>query len=270
MTVTATYIIRGGIEGRERLRLLARVMRPTTLDLFRRVGLRRGMTCLDVGCGGGDVTVELARVVAPDGIAVGSDIDEIKLEMARAEAIEQQVFNVEFTIADASGKPDGRQFDVMYARFLLTHLPDPASTLANMVQAVRPGGIVIVEDIDFTGSFCYPRSAGYDRYVELYTQSVARRGADPNIGPRLPGMLVDAGCQRVDMNVIQPAAITGEAKVVSPLTMENIADAVRLEGLADDAEIEALVSELYELAADTRTVMSLPRVVQAWGYRPYA
>jgi hypothetical protein len=52
--------------------------------------------------------------------------------------------------------------------------------------------------------------------------------------------------------------------------MENIADAVRLEGLADDAEIEALVSELYGLAGDARSAMSLPRVVQAWGYRPVA
>jgi 2-polyprenyl-3-methyl-5-hydroxy-6-metoxy-1,4-benzoquinol methylase len=52
------YVIRGGIEGRERLRILARVMRPSTLNLFERVGIASGASCLDVGCGGGDVSFE--------------------------------------------------------------------------------------------------------------------------------------------------------------------------------------------------------------------
>jgi len=58
------YVIRGGVEGRERLQMLARVMRPMTLALLDRVDIPRQAVCLDVGCGGGDVTVELARRVA--------------------------------------------------------------------------------------------------------------------------------------------------------------------------------------------------------------
>lgn len=61
------YVIRGGLEGRERLRILSRVMRPTTRSLLKRVGLGQGMACLDVGCGGGDVTFEIARMVGPGG-----------------------------------------------------------------------------------------------------------------------------------------------------------------------------------------------------------
>ena len=56
------YVIRGGVEGRERLRMIARTMRPTTLALFDRVGIPRDARCLDVGSGGGDVTLDLARV----------------------------------------------------------------------------------------------------------------------------------------------------------------------------------------------------------------
>jgi hypothetical protein len=58
------YAIRGGIEGRERRRILARVMRASSTSLFDRLGLYDGLACLDVGCGGGDVTLELARRVA--------------------------------------------------------------------------------------------------------------------------------------------------------------------------------------------------------------
>jgi len=59
------YVIRGGIEGRARLRILSRVMWPSTLNLLQRAGISCGMTCLDIGCGGGDVSCELARLVGP-------------------------------------------------------------------------------------------------------------------------------------------------------------------------------------------------------------
>src|SRR5262245_4411509 len=121
------YIIRGGVPGRERLRLLSRVLRPTTLALFERVGVRPGMACLDVGCGGGDVTFDLARAVGPEGRVVGIDLDGAKLDLARQEAGEQGLGNVEFRRADVTADDLDGSFDVVYARFLLTHLRDPAA-----------------------------------------------------------------------------------------------------------------------------------------------
>jgi SAM-dependent methyltransferase len=261
------YIIRGGLEGRERLRLLARVMRPTTLGLLDRIGLRPGMRCLDVGCGGGDVTFELARIVGPEGGVVAIDMDETKLELARHEAAARQLGNVEFRRSQIGADELGPEFDVVYARFLLTHLKDPVGALATMRPALRPGGVLVVEDIDFSGSFCHPDSAAFRRYVELYTLAARRGGGDPNIGPRLPGLLTDVGLAGVGMHVVQPAGIEGEVKLVNPVTLENIADAVLAAGLASRAELEQIIAELYEAARDTRTVLSLPRIVQAWGYQ---
>ena len=67
------YAIRGGVKGRERLRILSRTMQLSTTSLFERLGVRIGLTCLDVGCGGGDVTVELGKRVGPHGRAVGAE-----------------------------------------------------------------------------------------------------------------------------------------------------------------------------------------------------
>jgi len=69
------------------------------------------------------------------------------------------------------------------------------------------------------------------------------------------------------MNVVQPAGLDGEVKLINPITMETIADCVLAEGLATRSEVDKVVAELYELARDSRAVVSLPRVVQAWGYR---
>jgi SAM-dependent methyltransferase len=262
------YVIRGGIEGRERLRILARVMHPTTTALFDSLALKDGMACLDVGCGGGDATLELARRVAPHGKAVGTDIDHAKLELARGEALQHGVANVEFRLSDvreASGVPE---FDLVYARFLLTHLSDPAGAVRAFYQHVRPGGFIVVEDIDVSGCFTFPESEAHSRYQELYCTAVNRRGGDPNIGPRLPFLLRDCGLEEVSVSAVQPLGLRGEVKLIAPLTMENIADVVLQENLATREEIDDLVRELYALAADENTLVALPRIVQSWGRRP--
>jgi SAM-dependent methyltransferase len=261
------YAIRGGVAGRERLRVLARVMWPTTRTLFDRVGVTRTAQCLDAGCGGGDVTVELARI-APDGRVVGTDVDEAKLALGRAEAAEVGIANVTFRSADVMQPPsDGAAFDLVYARFLLSHLPDPQKAVTHLAAQLAVGGTLVVEDIDFRGHFCHPDSPAFWRYVDLYTRAVSARGADPNIGPRLPGLLQHAGLDAVGMNVIQPAGFEGEVKLISPITLEAIAGAVTATGLATAEEIEQTASELYAFAARPDSVLSIPRVVQAWGRR---
>ncbi len=264
---SSPYIIRGGIEGRQRLRILSRIMQASTLGLLERAGIRPGMVCLEVACGSADLAFDIARLVTPDGRVVATDIDRTKLELATIEAEVGQLTNLEFRFADITTDELEPEFDLVHARFILTHLPNPERALATMRQALRPGGILAVEDVDFRGYFCYPECDALWRYVELYTRTVQRRGGDPNIGPRLPALLTEAGFEKVQMNIVQPAGMSGEVKLLSPLTMENIADAVIAEGLASREEIDRLVAELYEFARTPGTIGSSPRVVQVWGKR---
>lgn len=261
------YVIRGGVEGRERLRVLSRVMQPTTLSLFNRVNVKRGMVCLDVGCGGGDVTFDLAQMVGSEGRVVGTDIDDTKLQLARQDAEAQKLSNVEFQLTDISETRGEPEFDLVYARFLLTHLSDPKDALTKMQQLLKLGGLVVVEDIDFTGYFCYPDFPAFRRFVELYTEAVRRKGGDANIGARLPVLLLDAGFSQVEMNVVQPMGLSGEVKLINPITMENIAESVIALELASQDEVKSIIAEMYEFADNPRTVAGVARVVQTWGYK---
>lgn len=264
-TGNTRYIMRGGIAGRERLRILSRVMAPTSRALLQRVGLRRGMACLDAGCGSADLALEIARIVGCEGKVIGTDIDPLKIDLARQEAANRQFTNIEFRLEDISkGAPQG-VFDLIHTRFLLTHLPNPEQALRNMREALLPGGMVVVEDIDFSGYFCYPECAAFRRYMELYTETVRRLGGDANIGPRLPSLLAAAGFENIQLNIVQPAGVDGEIKMVAALTMEHIADSVIAEGLASSAEISQIVDELQEFGATLGTVASFPRIVEAWG-----
>jgi 2-polyprenyl-3-methyl-5-hydroxy-6-metoxy-1,4-benzoquinol methylase len=96
---SSTYVIRGGLAGRERLRVLARVMWPTTSALLARVGIAPAARCLDVGCGGGDVSRELAQI-ASDGLVVGTDLDATKVDLARSETATAGVDNIEYRVDD--------------------------------------------------------------------------------------------------------------------------------------------------------------------------
>ena len=119
---------------------------------------------MDVGCGGGHVTISMARVVGPEGRVIGTDTDADILALAREDAEAAKITNVEFQQQDACACLWHGEFNVAYARFLLSHLSEPNTCLAAMVQACAPGGIIVIEDTDFAGSFCYPTCAAYDRY----------------------------------------------------------------------------------------------------------
>jgi SAM-dependent methyltransferase len=243
------------------------VMQPASISLLRRAGIRAGMACLEIGCGGGDLAFDMAREVGASGRVVATDIDQKELDLAKNEATDLKLSNIEFRLADITESGPGPEFDLVHARFLLTHLKDPAAALSRMRRALRRGGVIAVEDIDFRGHFAYPESAALERYVELYSELARRRGRDPIIGPRLPSLLIGAGFENVQMNVVQPAGIDGDVKLMTPLTMEAIGDALAAEGLATAAEVADLVTALYDYARTPGTIGCVPRVIEAWGYQ---
>ncbi|MCA9016780.1 MAG: methyltransferase domain-containing protein, partial [Planctomycetaceae bacterium] len=162
------------------------------------------------------------------------------------------------------------EFDVVYSRFLLTHLSDPVGAVKAFLRQLRPGGLLALEDIDFSGSFAYPDSQAFRKFYDLYCTVVRNRGGDPNMGQRLPLIMKECGLEAIQVSVVQPTGLTGDVKRLNGLTMENIADAVLADQLATSAEIDQIVQELNAYAADERTLTGLPRVVQVWGRLPFA
>jgi SAM-dependent methyltransferase len=261
------YAIAGGLAGKRRLDVLAGVMAPATIALLDRAGIPAGGRCVDVGCGGGHVTAELARRVGEDGCVVGIDADEPLLQLAAEDIAAAGLANVEFRCQDAS-LLDEREYDVAYARLLLSHVSDPDDVIAAMTASLRPGGVLIVEDLDITDFPCYPPTRAHDRLVELYGETIRRRGGDPLLGRSLPTRLARSGLRTVGAAVSQPCALRGEAKLVPATALRAMTASVVGEGIADPEEVTRIVFELHRHAADPTTLMGMPRIVQAWGTRP--
>lgn len=266
MTGGSHYIIRGGDAGAERLRVLSLATRPGSLTLLGRARLSPGLHVLDLGCGGGDITVDIARIVGPTGRVVGIDVDECVLAHARL-ASDACGLSVQWRHGRIEDLDEDGSFDIAYSRFLLSHLPDPADALRRMCRAVRPLGRVVVEDIDIAAHVHWPPSTAFQRYVELYAAAGRARGVDPGIGPRLPALLIDTGLEDVEVSISMPVFRAGEAKAVARLTLSNIAEAAIAEGYTNRAEIDGLLAELSKHEADPRSIQSIAQVFQAIGRR---
>jgi len=264
LTVVGAYAIAGGKEGKERLDLLSDAMRATTLELLKNAGLKAGDRCLDAGCGGGHVALDMARIVGPTGHVTGIDFDPHVLELARADATEAKADNVDFARADASSY-EGGTFSFVHARYLLSHVREPDRVFARLKALLAPGGRIAVEDIDMSGSFCHPPEPAQDQFQALYTEAVRRGGADANLGRRLPAIALGAGLGDPRWRVLQPVYATGPHKRMTAVTMQMIGGSLLRYGLATEAEIDGLVSRLNAFADDPATLAALPRIVQVWG-----
>ena len=155
--------------------------------------LRPGQQLLDVGCGPGTITLDLAGRVAP-GAVVGIDRSAEVVAAADAARATSGVANVEFRTGDVYDlADDDRAFDVVHAHQVLQHLSDPVAALAEMRRVLRPGGLLAVRDSDY-GAFAWsPACPGLDRWLELYQQVTAVNGAEANAGRRLPAWVRAAG-----------------------------------------------------------------------------
>ncbi|WP_328967725.1 methyltransferase domain-containing protein [Streptomyces sp. NBC_00239] len=155
--------------------------------------LRPGMALLDIGCGPGTITADLAELVAP-GPVTAVDHAEGVLGQARAHAAERGLDTVEFRVADvhALDFPDD-SFDVVHAHQVLQHVGDPVRALREMRRVCRPGGIVAARDADYAAMTWYPASPGLERWQRLYDAVARANGGEPDAGRRLRAWAREAG-----------------------------------------------------------------------------
>jgi hypothetical protein len=134
-----------------------------------------------------------------------------------------------------------------------------------MAHAVRPGGLLVVEDEEVSSQFCRPLDVAFTRYSELYGAAISARGGDPEIGPVLPALLEESGLTDVGLDIEQPAFRRGEGKLLPALTMAHIGAEIVAQGLADAGTVDVITAALEGLGHDSTSIVGLPRVYQVWG-----
>jgi len=159
--------------------------------------LRPGARVLDVGCGPGTITTDLAARAAP-GEVVGIEPTPGPLGDASAHAAAVGATNVTFTVGDAYGldHPDD-SFDVVHAHQVLQHLSDPVAALREMLRVCAPGGVVAARDADYAAMTWYPADPRLDRWLAVYRAVAHGNGAEPDAGRRMLAWANAAGAAEV-------------------------------------------------------------------------
>jgi ubiquinone/menaquinone biosynthesis C-methylase UbiE len=147
--------------------------------------LRPGQRLLDIGCGPGTITLDLAALVAP-GQVIGLENVEAPLATARANAAARADTRTVFQLGDALALPfEDASFDVVHAHQVLQHLADPVAALREMRRVCKPGGWIAARDADYAAMAWYPPSPALERWRSTYSAAARANGAEPDAGRRL-------------------------------------------------------------------------------------
>ena len=216
--------------------------------------LQPGMSVLDVGCGPGTITADLARRVAP-GPVLGVDRDAAPLDEARE--IAAGLANVRFAQGDIYAlEVDRGSVDVVHAHQVLQHLADPVAALVELRLVCRPGGLVAVRDVDYATMTWFPLDPLLDRWQELY-QAVARaNGGEPNAGRRLLAWAHAAGFDDVRASASAWCFATPSERDwwadlwADRITESRVADQALAEGHATRDELATIAAAFRRWAVD--------------------
>jgi ubiquinone/menaquinone biosynthesis C-methylase UbiE len=249
-----------------RLELRARsedeaMARSTYLDL---IAVAAGERALDVGCGSGVVARDMARRVAPRGVAVGVDPSPALLAVARELADRDGIGqSLELREGDARALPfaDG-EFDVVIAATALSHIPDGERAIPELIRVTRPGGRVGVFDRD-PDSFiiAHPDRALTRRVVAAFSD---HGSVDGWLARRLPGLLTEAGLR--DVRVCGFTSLERGGSGFYTWSARRAAEVAVETGAISSEEQQAWLSTLQSEQASSRYLVGMTQLF-VWGTR---
>ena len=214
-----------------------------------------GLCVLDVGCGPGTLTVDLARRVEP-GRVIGIDSVEGIVKQARADAPDDAT-NLSFEVGDVyTLEFDDDSFDMVHAHQVLQHLNDPVAALREMRRVCLPGGIVAVRDADYETMTWYPLDVRLDRWLSLYRAVAVANGGQPDAGRHLLHWAHEAGFEEVEATANAWCFATPERRKwwgglwADRIRQSSLADHAIESGMASREDLDDLAEGWLDWAAD--------------------
>jgi SAM-dependent methyltransferase len=250
---------------RQRLATLARLLDPGSVRHLEATGVGPGWRCLEVGAGNGSIAAWLCDRVGADGTVVATDLDTTVLRDLSRPNLDVRAHDV---IVDELPQDE---YDLVHMRLLLAWLPDPALALDRLVPAVRPGGALVAEEMDFAGTALdprldAPRREAFERVIAAHNDVLGRSHRfDPFYGRRVAGDLTEAGLAEVAAEG-RVAMWRGAADggLIWKLTIDQLRDEMVASGIASEEDVEVALA----LCDDPELAVVSPVVMAAWGRRP--
>jgi SAM-dependent methyltransferase len=245
---------------RARLKAAEDLLDDGTMRILERGGAAAGRRCLEVGAGGGSIARWLAERVGPNGVVVATDINTRDLDSGQHANLEVRQHDITRDELEQSS------FDLVHARLVLEHLPQRELVLQKLVQALRPGGWLVVEDVDYVSAVPISehgaREHAHSQSVRLQAFSAA--GVDHTLGRQLPARLRALGLVNVG-NEGRVWVMEGGSAGARwfRLSLAHLRPRLVGAGMLTDEEVERML----ELFDDPNWSAFSPIILAAWGRR---
>lgn len=261
------YFLAGQASELDRLQLQSRVWEPAGRRLLDEIGDGRRARAVDVGCGAMGWLRLLSEWVGPEGEIVGTDIDDAMLAAAEKFVAAEGLGNVTLVKDDLfASELEPSSFDLVHARFQLGPLGGGPEQMASYLRLVRPGGTIVLEDVDPGSWHCLPPAPALEeRLIPLLRQAFEAGGGNPEVGVTLPGLFRDADIEpsvRAEVQVLEP----GHPYLRLPLQFATGLDGV-LRTLVGADELEQIKKEAERELQDPGRWGLTFTLVQCWGQR---
>lgn len=256
---------------RERARLagIESHLDPATTTFLEERGVGAGWVCLEIAGGGGSIAAWLCDRVGPQGRVVATDLDTRFLDLIEAPNITVLRHDI------VTDELPEATYDLIHARLLLEHLPDRETVLKRLVTALKPGGWMLIEDLDWRPIigpspvvYNYPAepAAKRTKIMRALVAVMQKAGYEAEFGGRLPGLFIDAGLEDVGAELHARLMRGGSPASLAPrFTIEHLREAIVAQGIA----ARDVDRESAHLGDPQGAWMGLP-MISVWGRRPTA
>jgi SAM-dependent methyltransferase len=249
----------------ERLGLQHRVWRPTVLDCWRRAGIATGSRVLDVGCGPGFATVDLAEVVGPSGAVVAVERSARFAQFARTALAGRGLSQVRLHELDLMADPlPGSDFDAVWCRWVASFVSSPATLVEKIASALRVGGrAVFHEYVDYGSWRLVPTRRLQEEFVQRVMASWRESGGEPDAASALPRLLASNGVKVIEATPRVFCVRPGNELWQWPASFIRInLDRLSELGLADGDWVTAVRQEFQAAEDDPDSLMITPMVLE--------
>jgi len=234
------------------LRQVSSTAKEFEKSIWAELRLEKNVKILDLGCGPGFVSIDLAKFF-PTGNVVGVDLSQELLDHAQMLQKTEMLTNLSFKQSDIYNLDVGNNnFGLAYLRFVLQHLKSPVEALTNAAKALKTGGMLCVIDIDDDKSELHPCLPAFESFSRRAVSGQAIRGGDRNVGSKLEKYFLDAGLFNSQVNI-------------RTLSSHNIGIKLFLD-LIIKTRYPAILESQKEMASkEVEEIYSLADIPEAWG-----
>jgi ubiquinone/menaquinone biosynthesis C-methylase UbiE len=262
------YALAVGDKGAKRLKLQHELQKPFRVEHYKKAGFKEGQTLLDLGCGTGEATIELAKIVGPTGHVHAFDISQEQLDIAKEAAEKEGLTNITFHIGDIKDIMSLKGFhenmlDGIYISFVLAHLSDPEQAIAASKGLLKDGGVLACQDVEKSTTWDSHNDKIFQQYRGLVEPVMRLLKCDYDIGKRLKALHEKAGLVVTEDYSVQQRVNLDFLKLYLLLEIPEWEDKVVQMGFITREDIEIMKETVrnWPKADDTFTMNRITYVV---------